>query len=206
MNVGEAIDLLKNSELKQLKIKEDKAAIRGYINLGILEIYKRFNLWQDEATINMVVGTSLYTLDGNDVNVDIDLSDKQLLMIEEIYEESAEKVSLNDESDPYSIFTPQYHQVEIPEAVENQILSVIFRAAPKFLTNEKATIPLPPQFFEALFHYVGFRAHGSIKNTPNTENNSFYKKFENSCDRVKMEGLFAQDSMVSHKFENRGFV
>lgn len=206
MIVSVAIELLRNSELKQLSLRNDKPTVLGFINLGILEIYKRFNLWEAEAVITMAEGVLLYKLDGLDANVAIDLSDKQLLMIEEVYEETGEKMVLNDELDPYSVSTPQYHQIEVVEEVDGQTMGVIYRAAPLFLTHEKQEIPIPPQFIEALFHYVGFKGHGSIKSDIRGENNTHYIRFEASCALVHSEGLIAQDDLASVKFENRGFV
>ncbi len=201
MIVTDAIDLLRNSELKQVAIKDDKPGIIGFINLAVLEIYKRFNLWEAEAIITMATDVLLYKLDGIDTNVAIDLSDNQLLMIEVVYDELGIEMVLNDEKDPYSISTPQYHQIEIQEAVDGQTMGVIYRAAPKFLTNEKAEIPIPPQFLEALFHYVGFKGHGGIK-AEGAGSNTYYKLFENSLKLIKEDGLFAQDDLNSHKFED----
>jgi len=206
MIVSDAIALLKHAELKQLSVKDDVTAVLGFINLAVLEIYKRFNLWEDEAIITMTTGVLLYKLDGIDPNVEIDLSDKQLLMIEEVYEETGELMTLNDELDEYSVSTPQYHQIEVVEEVDGQTMGVIFRAAPKFLTNEAAEIPIPPQFYEALFTYVGFKAHGSIKSDIKGENNTHYIRFEAACALVKANGLIAQDDLASVKFEQRGFV
>ena len=201
MIVSDAIDLLKTSELKQVSAKTDKPTIIGFINLAVLEIYKRFNLWESEAVVTMATDVLLYKLDGVDTNVAIDLSDHQLLMIEEVYDELGEKLALNDEQDPYSVSTPQYHQLEIQEAVDGQTMGIIYRAAPKFLTNEKQEIPIPPQFLEALFHYVGFKGHGGVK-AEGAGSNTYYKLFENSLKMVKEEGLYAQDDLNSHKFEN----
>lgn len=209
MNVSEAIDLLRESELKQLKMKDDKVAIRGAINMGILEIHKRFVLWQAEALITMADGVFEYALDGTDTNVTIDLSDHQFLHLDEVFDDDGENMSINDESDPLGVATPRWNVVEIPPVgiTAGVELSLIYRAAPKFLTHEKQEIPLPPQFFEALFHYVGFRGHAGTKGTEqNTENNTHYKRFERSCDRVKLEGLYTEDSLNSSKFDDRGFV
>ena len=206
MIISTAIHLLEEAELKQLAVKSDKIAVRGFINSGILELYKRFNLWQEEAIVTMVGGKTLYALDGTDVDVAMDLSDHQFLMVEEVYEETGEKMTLNDEQDPYGISTPKWDRIEIPEEVDGILMSVIYRASPIFLTHEKAEIPLPPQFNEALFNYVGYRAHGSVKGDIKSENNTHYMRFENSCTRIKLEGLYNQDDMVSYKFENRGFV
>ncbi len=208
MNVSKAIDLLRESELKQLKVKDDKQAVLGFIDLAVLEIYKRFVLWHAEATITMADGVTEYTLDGTDTNVTIDLSDHEFLHLDECYDDDGENMSINDESDPLGVATPRWNVVEIPPVgiTDGVELALIYRAAPVFLLHEKQEIPIPPQFFEALFLYVGFRAHSGTKNTKDTENNQHYKKFENSCARVKLEGLFTEDSLNSSKFDDRGFV
>lgn len=206
MIVAEAITLLQAAELKQLKVGEDKPTVIGYINMGILEIHKLFCLWQAEATVTMVTGVTLYKLDGTDNNVTIDLSEHDMLMIDEVYEETGEQMSLNDENDPYGAATPRYDQVEVVEPVDGGLLSIIYRASPKFLTNERAPIPLPPQFLEALFHYVGYRGHGSVKGDVKSENNTHYMRFKDSIATIRREGLFTEDTLRSTNFEQRGFV
>ncbi len=206
MNISEAIDLLQEAELKQLKIKDDKKVILGFINLGILEIYKRFNLWEKEAIITTVTGKHLYKLDGTDTDVAIDLSDHQFMMIEQMFDEDGTELVLNDELDPLSVTTPRYNEVEFVDVTDGAEIGAIYRAAPVFLLHEKQQIPLPPQFFEALFHYVGYRGHGSVKGDLKSENNSHYQRFEKSCASVEYHGLFIQDDLQSTKFEDRGFV
>ena len=95
MLASEAITNLSNTELKQLAVKSDTAAVLGYLNEAIQELHKVFNLWQDEAIITQVDAVTLYKLDGVDVNVAIDLSDKILLMISEAYDYDGGELSLN---------------------------------------------------------------------------------------------------------------
>lgn len=208
MNISEAIDMLQESELKQLKIKENKKAVMGFINMGVLELHKRFVLWQSEAIITMVAGVTEYKLDGTDTNVAIDLSDHQFLHLDEAYDDDGESMSINDESDVMGIATPRWNVVEIPpDGITDGVeLDLIYRAAPNFHVHEKEIIPLPPQMFEALFLYVGFRAHSGTKNNPQTENNQHYKKFDTSCNRIKIEGLYTEDSLNSSKFRDSNFV
>lgn len=217
MIISEAFDLLVESELKQTSAKDDKAVVRGYINSGILEIYKRFNLWEEEAVVTIADGVSVYELDGIDANVVMDLSDHHYLMVEEVWlvtddiELENRKLALNEVRDVDGIYTPKYNRLTISthkdtELLAGRILNVIYRAAPLFLTNEKAVIPLPPQFQEALFNYVGYRAHSSIKGDEKSENNTHYKRFNASCKRVVFDGLYIQDDLTSEKFEIRGFV
>lgn len=206
MDVTTAINLLREAELKQLSVKDDKETVLGYINMGILEIHKRFVLWQEEAKITMIEGVTKYKLDGQDPNVGIDLTNHDILMIEELYGPDGFPVALNDEDDPDGVWTPQPHVIEILVPIITGDTSVIYRASPKFLEHETQDIPLPPQFLEALFNYVGYRGHGSVKGDIKSENNTHYMRFEQSCDRIKLEGLVAADDMNSKKFEERGFV
>lgn len=206
MNVSQAIALLAEAELKQLAVRKDKEAVLGFINLGILEIHKRFNLWQDEALITMVDGVSTYKLDGLDTNVTINLSDHDVLMVDEVYAPDGTQLGLNDSEDPNGVWTPQMHVIEILAPITTGDTSVIYRASPSFLTNEKQKIPIPSQLFEALFHYVGYRGHGSIKGDIKSENNTHYMRFTASCDLVESNGLVTQDSVHAHKFYDRGFV
>jgi hypothetical protein len=67
-------------------------------------------------------------------------------------------------------------------------------------------IPLPPQYIEALFNYVGYRGHGSVTGDIKTENNTHYMRFEKSCNTIEAMGLILTEDLVSYKFGNRGFV
>jgi hypothetical protein len=210
MKVEEIIELAQNSELKQLKVGEEPLTVLGYVNMGILELHKRFNLIQHEAIINMVAEKTVYRLDGTDTDVIIDLSRNSFLKVDEVYDYESKKLPLNDKSIDTSLFTPEYNVIQIPviALIPTKSLNVDYRATPNFLTNVKAYVPLPLQFVEALLCYIGYRAHGSIKagdrQTPGDDR--YYKKFVASCNQIKAEGLIVADTLKSHKFENRGFV
>jgi len=206
MNVTEAIVMLIEAELKQLSVKDDQFAVMGYLNMGVLELHKRFPIWKETATITMVEGTTRYKLDGIDANVTIDLSDHDVLFIEEVLDDEDEPMSLNDDKDSLGAMTPKPHILDIPVPVLTGDIKVGYRASPKFMTLETDIIPIPPQFYEALFNYVGYRGHGSVKGDIKSENNTHYMRFEKSCNLIDMKGLRSPDSLHSHKFIDRGFV
>lgn len=215
MIVSEVIALAQGTELKQLNIKSDKAAILGFINLGILELHKRFNLVEKEAIITMVADKFNYLLDGTDADVAIDLSANSLLKITEVWNVETDAdtedylLALNEDFNLYSVNTPEYSTIKIPDKVlvPAETLRVVYRASPNFLLHEKATIPLQPQFLEALLSYIGFKGHDGLRSTDKApSNNPHYKRFENSCSRVKSQSLHLDDNLASQKFENRGFV
>ncbi len=209
MNVNDATTILQNTELKQVKSKTVDKVILSFINMGILELYKRFDLWREQALITLTLGTTTYTLDGTDANVSMDLSDHTLLVVTQILDEDRTPQLLNDDRNESSLFTPVYNKVVTPEPDEDTdgtTLKVVYRAAPFFLVHQKQEIPLPPQFFEALFYYVGYRAHNSVKGDIKSENNVHYMRFDSSCQNIIFNGLTIVDEMQSIKFESRGYV
>jgi len=206
MLVSEAVSILQRSELKQLAVKDDPDSILGFINLGVLEIYKKFSLWDAEAIIIMEEGKRKYTLDGSDGDVQIDLSDHDPLVIEEAYDKDGEPLSINDEKDIDGIMTPKFNQVEIAHPVDGEVISIVYRASPKFMTVNTQAIQLPSQFLEALFLFVGYKAQLSVKAGMQDNNNTYYARFVAACNLIKEQGLYIRDSLNSSKFVDRGFV
>jgi len=202
MLASAAITKLANTELKQLSVKTDTAAVLGYLNEAILELHKRFNIWQDSAIITHATGVTSYALDGVDVNVTIDLSDKILLLITDAIDYLGDEMTINDEDNEFGIVTPKYNIVEftLDELVVGEDFDILFRAAPIDMTADTDTIDLPPTLYEAMYFYAGFRAHVSQKGTEDTENNSHFKRFINACNRVQAQGLIVAETMVPHKF------
>lgn len=209
MLASQVIALARSSELKKLNVKDDDAAILGFLNLAILEIHKRFNLIQGEALVTMVDGTNSYTIDESDTNVTVDFSMDDLLVINKVYNYDGQDLPLNDEESDHSVATPRYNVIEVPDIVltPDEELSVIYRASPKFLTDAAIdSVPLPSQFLEPLLLYIGYKAHASIKGGMQDENNLQYQRFDKSCRKLKVEGLYTEDALSSHKFYDRGFV
>ena len=205
MLVSEAVTLLKHAELKQLAVRNDPDAILGFINLGVLELHKRFPLWESEAGITQTTGVLLYSLDGEDPNVQICMADHDIQMIQEVYDEDDNPYEINNDKDPDSLYTPQPHKLRLPSVVQGYRMSVVYKATPKFLKKDTETVPLPPQFIEALFLYVAYKAHISIKSGVKDENNTHFIRFESSCNRITLEGVYPQKTLDTSKLHQRCF-
>ena len=207
MTAKEVIELAKNGELKQLSVKADDNAILGYLNMGVLELYKRFALSEEEAVIWLVRGKTQYKLDGTDEDVSMDPS-KELLLITRAFDEQGDPIEINnpDHEDILGIITPAYNIVEVPYLRQDEYISIIYRVTPKFITSLDEQVPIPPQLLEALLNYIGYRGHGSVNGELKTENQSHYARFDNSCKRVLLEGLIQTELLPSTKLEKKGFV
>lgn len=207
MLASEAITLLRSSELKQLKVGEDDVAVLGFLNLAILELHKRFILIQEDAVITQATGVTKYALKEADVNVDIDLSDHELLIVEKIYDEEDLPYILNGGKDEDHLKISPYDTIKVAadSVVDGYIMNVEYRGTPKFMAVDTEVIAIPPQFYEAMFIYVAYKAHLSIKAGLKDENNTYFIRFEASCNRIILEGLFPQDDLHSTKFESNVF-
>jgi hypothetical protein len=205
MLVSDVINDAKYGELQQLAVKSDDNAILSYINLGMLELYKRFGLRTEDAIITLSAHNTIYTLDGELSNVDMP-SDGDLLYIVGIYDEYGDIVELNNEDDPNSVLTISYDTLQVPNPSDGTYLSVIYVAAPTRLTAPTDKVRLPASLYEALLHYIGYRGHGSVDGNVSTENNTHYMRFEKSCLTAREYGLITADEIPYRRVNTKGFL
>jgi len=205
MLVSDVITDAKYGELRQLAVKDDNTAILSYINMGMLELYKRFSLRTEEAIVTLSAIDTLYSLDPTLPNVDM-VDDCDLIYIVGIYDEDGNPVEMNNEDEPLSVLTPNYDTIQVPSPADNTYLSVIYVATPTRLTSTTSKIKLPSSLYEALLHYIGYRGHGSIDGNINTENNTHYMRFEKSCETAKAYGLVTADEIPYRRVEIKGFL
>jgi hypothetical protein len=207
MTVTEVIDYARAAELRQLSIKEDNseniADILTYTNLGLIELYKRFNLRTEEAIVTMRETKTSYLLDGTDPDVSISSEVNSIL---EIYDENGSYLDLNNETNPLSILTPTWNSIQVPYPSEGDVLSIIFSSSPTKLVDVTDVVPIPSTLLEALLHYIGYRAHGALDGNINAENNTHYVRFEASCKNAKDLGVVNHSDVAATSIYDKGFV
>lgn len=204
MTVQQIINLAKNGELKQLAVKDDITAILGYLNLGLIELYKRFPLKIKETIIELQDDTVIYTLPSDcmwlvsaygEVPID-DSSEVNVL-------------GINVEDDLFSINTISWNKIQVPSSVLGDYVSLIYVASPIYVTEDDldTKIELPSQLIEALVEYIAFKGHASQNGEAQAENNIHYQRFEASCARVLKNGMFTADDVeMPNRLKLKGFV
>lgn len=204
MTVQDVIDLATNGELKNIAVKNNTDAVLGFINLGMIELYKRFPLKVEEYIIELEDGVEIYEMPSDFMWI--------VAAYDEVPEGSDDIVAIipvNEEDNPLSINTISWNQVQVPVTVTGAYISVIYVAAPETITEDdlEDTISLPPQMIEALLNYIGYRGHGSVNGEINAENNTHLMRFEASCERINKLGMFSSDDLdMSARFGSRGWV
>ena len=206
MTLQSIINLARSGELKKLSDQSyTDEIIIDYINLGLIELYKRFQLQTEELVITFTnEAKTIYTL-GVDTDgvtpLDSDVSYpngySEVMVIQEAYDEDGNSYNINEESDLLSIFTISQSQLQIPNPSIGSIVSIIYRPSPTYYTESMLTneINMPSSLVEALLSYIGYRAHGAMDGNINAENNTHYTRFEASCLRAANLGVVTADSL-----------
>ena len=212
MTVADVIEYAKYGELAQLGVVQNLSStmpdevvdaekqILSYINLGLIELYKRFNLKEISSEVTIIPGTYLYTI-----------ADANLNVITSVRKSDGTEYSIGDADDEESVHIIGYNVVKIPTTVVDTTMTVTYSSAPTKLVwvDDLSTVNvlLQPAALETLLHYVGYRAHGAMNGNVDGENNTHYVRFEASCKRLDTTGMMTTAQLYSAtKLEDKGFV
>lgn len=197
MTVQFVIDQARSGELRSLSDKDKTdAVVIHYINLGLIELYKRFNLRTSVEIIRTTPNTPFYTLRSTDINQVVNVYDS-------FNKELTTKRTTDDEK--YDIAQINYNSFLVTEPKDEELLFV-YKAAPELVTAVTDELDIPYAMLEALLHYVGYRAHGSVNGEINTEQNTHYVRFDKSCALLLAEGYETDALSVHDSVASKGFV
>lgn len=220
MKLSFILEQARSGELDALSTKDktDKKII-NYLNLALIALYNRFVLSTEEAIIELdtITPRTLYRLDGTDPNVTVNgmpMEPDDFKAIIGAFNEDGSVINVNDEHDPYSIFTVAYNQVQVPLLANNSYISIIYSRNPKLVSYIKTPcgetadvdVELPMQLLEAALHYIGYRAHGAVNGEINAENSTHYTRFLRACEEAERLGVVTADDTEGLPVEVKGFV
>ena len=204
MTVRQVIDLAKASELTGLPAASKDQTVLGFINLGVLELYKRFTLSVEEWIIALEDGQSYYTAPEDFMWIIAAYGEVGMDSVQEV-----NVLPVNEEDNPLSINTVGWNKVQVPLSVTGAYVSIIYAATPEVysVTDMDKTVNIPPQMIEALLAYIGWRANSTIDTGIQTEDTVWYNRFESSCSRLEVKGFInANDVVMTNRLNMRGFV
>lgn len=204
MTVRQIIDLAKSSELNGIAIGNKDDAVVGYINLGVLELYKRFQLKVEEFIINVVEGQTIYDVPSDYMWIVAAYGEVDIKS-----EEPVNVLPVNEEDNPIGVNTVGWNKIQIPSIIKGSSISIIYVAKPSMYTvvNDTQEVEIPPQMIDALLMYIGYKANASIDSGVQTEDSIWFQRFEHACDKLLEYGMFNADDMyMSKRLVTRGFV
>ncbi len=210
MMVSELTTTLQAGELKKLFLKSSEPDVLGFINAGIMDLYKKFPLWRDNITITPVTGVKDYLFDGYDTNVPITLDLGRLMLIGEVtatdLDDNVFTFIPTSSTKPQTFSTPIYNILRINSLYETYTLDVDVRLAPLPLTKPKDDIPLPPQLIELLSLYIAYKAHNSVSADLKGENNSYYVRYNSEVREMIDSGQYPLDDLDYSSLDSKGFL
>lgn len=204
MTIEQIIALAKVSELNGLKVADNNEAILGFINLGMLELYKRFSLKVEEYVIELDDLVDIYTMPSNYMWIVAAYGEVDIRSTETVNE-----LPINEEDNPLSVNTVGWNKLQVPLSVTGSYISIIYVARPEMysITDLGVDIDLPPQMIESLLAYIGYRANTAIDTGIQTEDNAWYIRFDSSCNKIRQESMINSDDMfMNGRISKRGFV
>lgn len=211
----------------RLDIEEDsKPEILAAINEGLVRLHGRFPLKTNSCIVEMKEGRTDYPLhskyaysrytkptlavqypyimDGFDKPFQDDV-----IKVLTVFDNGGKQRSLNDDSDPRSIFTPRPDTIQCMRPRHLEAVNVTYQAKHPVLTGEDAEqeVDLADTLMTALYNWVGYRYHTGL-NTPEANGKAaeFLQTYESICGEVVEYDLVnGSISTTETKFEKRGW-
>jgi hypothetical protein len=223
MKLQEIFEQLSSTELNQVSIGGANQGVIdasnwhllvGHINLGLANLYQRFLLKEASEVINLVSGTTVYTVQAAD-----------FVKLHKVRTEAGTELALNDKFNAWAIQTPELRTLVVPEVIVNRSvdlpvelqtssLEVVYRAThPKITVTSSGFNPatyevgLPYQFLQALLCFIASRIFSPVgQGSENSLGIMYATRFEQECRRLETDGVALSSGEGQRMFLERGFV
>lgn len=227
MQLSDLFNYLRAGELSQLISGTDESRdnqIITNINLGLIELYKRFPIKLSEVIIQLSNRITHYTISSSHAESSRPIGNTSpefyvidspyypfkddLNQIEVVYNEEGEELPLNDENLTYSLFTVGHNVLLHPYPENENTISIIYRASAPLLLIDgdlTQTVEIPNHLVELLTSYVAYKTFSAI-NMSSPEATGYFSKFETSCNLITNLGLISKSSNTNLRLEINGWV
>lgn len=238
VNLRYFFDLLATGELSNIKLsrtatgslaEEEYYKVAGHINLGVLELYKRFKLSQGELVIhacpevneyflrtdrmaainNMNQRTYIENFNNNETTINI-------IEVIDVFDDLGNKLNVNDRYAKPRIIQLGTDILQISQFDSPRQFSVVYQSYPdKIIVDEnfeadEYEYDIPPSIIEPLLYYIAARTYkpmGSNDSTVNADKSvNYQQQYELSCQKLELYGLDAQHNDEPPTFEAEGWA
>ena len=222
MKVSQFLSFVRDSELSNLSsnsFTDDR--LISFMNLGIIELSKRFRLATKVETIQTSMYTHIYTLRHSDVINILDIIDstgKSLIPQRTSDSESYDYKLMSNNSFLLkrkfdyveSITHTKVKGGELEDIQEVQApdlsLVVVYSAIADLVTDKEDDLPIPELFIEALMSYVGYKSYRTLGANGQNDSSEKWKVFEYCCSLVSNSSFAGNDIILGNSVQSKGFV
>jgi hypothetical protein len=213
---------------------EHYGKVVNIINLGIIELYKRFKFLENELTLHITPLTTNYYLRPSRVADLEDITESlyietppvgsegflNIIKLTAIYDSNGNEIKCNNKSS----YTSDYPTIielatdilQITNFTTAQTLNIMYQAYPDKLTAASYADPttyefnIPEIVIDPLISYIAaktFKPMGSNDSTANADKSASYEQqYELACQKLAMYGLSVQDRIDRETFDSNGWV
>jgi len=217
MYVSEYLSHITKGEVKQLYVSDiggttpntiqlaNIAILISYLNEANLEVHKHFGLIQKELVLSDVTNNSIHSVPVDFLYaVSAEFNDGTEVAINNERTNFTDKVDYN-----VSLLFPSPFKILVKgtDILKRDDISVVYVSIPPAITLTTQFIDLPQVYNEALYNYVAYKAHASLKGDMKEENNTYYLRYRESLKNIRLLGMTNSDNLDSNvKLTDRGFV
>jgi hypothetical protein len=206
---------------------ENYNKVISHINLGLTNIYERFNIKLGDAYLLMLDGVAEYFLDSKyaysnpngDPNVRYILDSAatpfkdNAIKIVEAFTEIGEPLPINDRTEEKSIFTPSQLSVQIPWKNEGDVINIVYRAMHNDIKLQDyddigdIEVELPRIYLEPLLYYVAYRHFAGVGGQSGTPTSlGYFQKYQARLQEIELNGVPNKDLSASTDFQKGGWI
>ena len=222
MKVSQFLSIVRDSELSNLSsnsFTDDK--LISFMNLGIIELSKRFRLATKVETIQTSMYTHIYTLRHSDVINILDIIDskgKSLIPQRTSDSENYDYKLMSNNSfllkrkfdyvDSITHTKVKGGELEDLQEVQAPDLSlvVVYSAIADLIIDKEDDLPIPELFIEALMSYVGYKSYRTLGVNGQNDSSEKWKVFEYCCSLVTNSSYAGNDTILGNSVQSKGFV
>ena len=221
MKVSQFISMVRDNELSNMSATGfTDQKIMNSINLGIIELSKRFRLATKAESIRTSPYTHMYSLRNTDVINIIEIYDSkgktlvpQQVLDDEDYDYrllSSNSFLLKRKVDyDVGITYTKYKSDQVENIQKIDVpdfeLMVVYSAIAEPIETVEDNLTIPILFVDALMAYVGYKATSTLGANATTDNNNTWKRFEYCCSLISNSSYASDEAIVLNSIQSKGF-
>lgn len=226
LSVGELSNLAMSNNGSGLINPTQQPKLVAYANDGLLRLYSRFVLKENDVLIQLYEHITFYHLipkfaenyvhipgaDGHNelirylLDSPMEPFTDELIKVTSIYDQFGEELPLNDEEKRNSCFTPQAKLLQVPNPIQDRCLNVRYQQRhEKLLGKLDQYISLPDVLEGALTAYIAYKVFSHMNTADsNSKAQEFSGTFESICTEATDRDLVSSSISQSNTRFSRG--
>lgn len=177
MIVQDVIDIARMTSLTNLQVGRDEEVIAKLVNLGVSELYRRFNMSIRVETVITNPNLALYELRNNDVS-----------LILNVYNSDHRELRQTDVIDGTRDIKIINYRSFLLENPRNDLLFAVYKASAPRLISLDDEIDIPDSMIDALLAYIAYLGHSTINKDNTNESTAYYRRFDDACTSLDYQG------------------